>query len=110
MKGIRIAKQPLSDRMRGKIVAFNIPKNLDEEGVENFVVKRQEHYTYSSGIANHPNYRYPFAANRLLETIPPHLKRRILKNNRMRRMDRSIINAFCNQFIWMNRLYKPGKK
>ena len=89
---------------------YNFPKNVEDEAMDLFVSKKFDFFIKSSGIYNTAQYRYPILANRLIEKLPPYYRRRIIKNNKLRRMDRAIIKAFCNDFIWLHRLYKPGKK
>jgi hypothetical protein len=110
MKGVGYLRQSISDKMKGRCVFFSIPQHLKGEELDLFVNKKYDNYIRSSGWGDSASFRYPLLARRLLERVPPYYRRRILKKNKLRKMDRAIINAFCNSFIWLYRLYKPGKR
>jgi hypothetical protein len=110
MKSLGFLRQSITDKMRGKCVFIGIPQHLKGEELDLFVTRKYDDYIKSSGWINNANYRYPLLAHRLLERVPPYYRRRIIKKIKLRKMDRSIINAYCNSFIWIYRLYKPGKK
>jgi hypothetical protein len=110
MKGVGFLKQSISDKMRGKCIFFSVPQHLNGENLDMFVTKRYDHYIRSSGWSDSAYFRYPMLARRLMERVAPYYRRRILKKNKLRKMDRAIINSYCNTFIWLYRLYKPGRK
>ena len=110
MKSMGFLKQSISDKMRGKCILVTIPQHLKGEDLDLFVTRKYDDYIRSSGWINSAYFRYPMLAKRLMERIPPYYRRRILKKNKLRKMDRAIINSYCNSFIWLYRLYKPGKK
>jgi hypothetical protein len=110
MKSIGFIKQSISDKMRGKCIFFSVPQHLKHEQLDLYITRKYDHYVKSNGWTNSAAYRYPILARRLMERLPPYYRRRIIKKNKLRKMDRAIIKAFCNNFIWLYRLYKPGKK